>query len=152
MNCRDFFGWTPLHEACGSGHVDMVTMLISEFQADTTLQDVRGYTPLHAAAGNGRGELALTLITEFGCNANLANDGHTSLHRACEYGNANVVGIIGKYASVLANTKDGDTPLHIAADWGHKECVETLLQLDAPIMLRNAAGKTALHLALEGEE
>ena len=30
------------------------------------------------------------------------------------------------------------------------ECVEALLQLDAPIMLRNEAGKTALHVACEG--
>ena len=150
VNCRDQYGWTPLHYACASGHVDMVRMLISEFQADTTLQDVSGDAPLHDAAHCGRGEVALTLITEFGCDANLTNnDGSTSLHVACEHGHASVVRIIGKYASVLATDKDGDTPLHIAAYWGHKECVEALLQLDAPIMLRNAAGKTALHVACE---
>ena len=148
VNCRDHDAWTPLHEACG--HVDMVRMLISEFQADTTLQDWGGDTPLHKAAWRGKGEVALTLITEFGCDANLPNnDGYTSLHKACEYGRANVVKMVGKYASVLATTKDGDTPLHIAAAGRHKECVEALLQLDAPIMLRNAAGKTALHIACE---
>ena len=150
VNCRGFVGWTPLHCACGGGHVDMVRMLISEFQAETTLQDEYGDTPLHKAVYCGRGEVALTLITEFGCDANLPNnDGHTSLHRACAYGQASVVRMVGKYASALATTKNGDTPLHIAAAGGHKECVEALLQLDAPIMLRNAAGKTALHLALK---
>ena len=151
VNCRDVLECTPLHEACSSGHVDMVRMLISEFQADTTLQtEAYGDTPLHEAARFGRGEVALTLITEFGCDANLPNnDGYTSLHRACVHGHASVVRIIGKYASVLATTKNGDTPLHLAAAMGHKECVEALLQLNAPIMLRNAAGKTALHLALE---
>ena len=145
VNCRGIIGWTPLHYACASGHVDMVRMLISEFQADTTLQDVLDRdTPLHKAALLGRGEVALTLITEFGCDANIPNiDGHTSLHRACKYGHASVVRMVGKYASVLATDKDGDTPLHIAAAGGHDECVEALLQLDAPIMLRNAAGKTA---------
>ena len=39
-----------MHEACSLGHVDMVRMLISEFQADTTLQDKWGCTPLHEAA------------------------------------------------------------------------------------------------------
>ena len=55
--------------------------------------------------------------------------------------------MIGKHASLLATTKDGDTPLHIAAARGHKECVEALLQLDAPLMLRNAAGKTVRDVA-----
>ena len=32
--------------------------------------------------------------------------------------------MIGKYASILATDKDGDTPLHIAAAGGHDECVE----------------------------
>ena len=143
VNCRYGIGWTPLHCACTGDHVDMVRMLISEFQADTTLQDACGDTPLHKAAYWGRGEVALTLITGFGCDANILNN------RACQERDGSVVRIIGKYASVLATDKDGDTPLHIAAARGHKECVEALLQLDAPIMLRNAAGKTALHLALE---
>ena len=150
VNCRDYLGRTPLHLACIGGHMDMVRMLISEFQAKTTLQDVWGDTPLHKASFKGRGEVALTLITELGCDANLPNNnGYSSLHRACAHGHASVVRIVGKYASVLATDKNGDTPLHIAAAIGHKECVEALLQLDAPIMLRNAAGKTALHLALK---
>ena len=151
VNCRDVIGWTPLHCACIiNGRVDMVRMLISEFQADTTLQDWSGNTPLHYAAWNGRGEVALTLITEFGCDANIQNKfGQTSLHRSCGNGHASVVRMVGKYASVLATTKDGDTPLHIAAARGHKECVEALLQLNAPIMLGNADGKTALHIACE---
>ena len=152
VNCRDEYGRTPLHCACISGHVDMIRMLISEFQADTTLQDAWGDTPLRNAAWNGSGEAALTLITEFGCDANLPNnnDGYTSLHRACRNGHASVVKIIGKYASVLATTKNGDTPLHLAAARGHDECVEALVKLDAPIMLRNVAGKTARDIAWYG--
>ena len=144
VNYRDGFGRTT------GGHVDMVRMLITEFQADTTLQSECGDTPLHKAACHGRGEVALALITEFGCDANLPNNyGYTSLHTACHEGDASVVRIIGKYASVLSTTKDGDTPLDIAAARGHDECIEALLQLDAPIMLRNAAGNTAFEIACE---
>ena len=63
-----------------------------------------------------------------------------------------MVRMVGKYASVLATDKHGNTPLHMAAAMGHKECVEALLQLDAPIMLRNAAGKTARDIAHYGAE
>ena len=55
--------------------------------------------------------------------------------------------IVSKNASLLATSKNGDTPLHIAASRGHKECVEALLQLDAPLLLRNAAGKTVRDVA-----
>ena len=51
------------------------------------------------------------------------------------------------HVSPLATNDDGDTFLHKAAAWGGKECVEALLQLGAPIMLRNAAGKTARDVA-----
>ena len=71
-----------------------------------------------------------------------------SIHAACEYRRASVVRIIGKYASLLATTKNGDTPLHIAAAEGYNECVEALLQLDAPIMLecgrKNSKGYSTL--------
>ena len=153
VNYRDDTGCTALHWASFCDYVDMVRMLISEFQADTTLQDKCGNTALHWAVHCGSGEVALTLITEFGCDVTIQDKfGKTSLHRACEEGDASVVRIIGKYASVLATTKDGDTPLHIAAARGHKECVEALLQLDAPIMLRNAEGKTTRDIARYGAE
>ena len=49
--------------------------------------------------------------------------------------------------SPFATDNEGDTFLHKAAAIGKKQCVEALLQLGAPIMLRNAAGKTARDLA-----
>ena len=147
VNCRDEIGWTPIHNACFGGHVDMVRMLISEFQADKTLQSPRGDTPLHRAVDCGRGEVALTLITEFGCDAMLWNAaGKTALHLALESGRSSIVRIFIKHVSVIATTKDGDTPLHIAAAGGHKECVEALLQLDAPIGMRQEKQHYILHI------
>ena len=150
VNCRDSAECTPLHHACAYGHVDMVRMLISEFQADTTLQDKWGDTPLHLATLMGGEELALTLITEFGCDSHVPNIvGDTILHNACKRGYLSMVNVVGKHASLLAADEHGDTPLHIAVARGDKECVEALLQLGAPTMLRNSAGKTALHIACE---
>ena len=42
VDSSDSIGWTPLHYACAVGNLAMVTMLISEFKADTTIQDVNG--------------------------------------------------------------------------------------------------------------
>ena len=78
--------------------------------------------------------------------------GETVLHAACRGGNASIVNMFCKDISLFATTKKGNTPLHIAAALGHNECVEALLQLDAPIMLRNAAGKTARDIARYGAE
>ena len=150
VNGRDDYGWTPVHLACSKGHVDMVRMLISEFQADTTLMNFLGNTPLLTAVFDGKEILTLALITEFkaSCDINTTNvNGYSILHAACASGRANMVMIVGKHVSLFATTNEGDTPLHIAAARGHKECVLALLQLDAPIMLRNAAGKTARDVA-----
>ena len=59
-----------------------------------------------------------------------------TIYACSERNHANVVKMVGKYVSLSATTKNGDTPLHIAAARGHDECVEALLQLDAPVMLK----------------
>ena len=156
VNCRDGGWWTPLHCACTNGHVDMVRMLISEFQADTTLQSGLGDTPLHKAlhiaAARGHKECVEALL-QLDAPIMLRNAaGKTALHLAFEGGRSSIMRIFIKHVSVFATTKDGDTPLHIAAAGGHDECVEALLQLDPPIMLRNAAGKTARDIACLGAE
>ena len=139
---------TPLHLACINGHIDMVRMLISEFKADVNIRNIFGNTPLHLAARLGNEDTVLALIHEFSCDVNIRgyNDG-TFLHRACDYGNANVVKSAGMHISPLVVDEYGNTPLHIASYLGHRECVEAMLQLNAPIMLRNANGQTSRDIA-----
>ncbi|PRP84424.1 hypothetical protein PROFUN_08104 [Planoprotostelium fungivorum] len=43
--------------------------------------------------------------------------------------------------------KDGESPLHIAADWGRTSVVNSLLMLGASVNVRNSHGRTPLHLA-----
>ena len=147
-NTRGIYRDTPLHCACRGGHLDMVRMLISEFKADMNIVDNLDNTPLHEAAQWGKEDVALALINEFGCDTN-AKDwrGRTFLHTACLMGSANIVKSAGTYISPLAIDNNGNTPLHLASHWGHRECVEALLLLNAPIMLRNASGKTSRDLA-----
>ena len=116
---------------------------------DTSLlaTDKDGNTPLHRAVARGHKECVEALL-QLDAPIMLRNAaGKTALHLALEGGRLSIARIFIEHVSVFATTKDGDTPLHIAAASGHKECVEALLQLDAPIMLRNAAGKTVRDVA-----
>ena len=142
-------GKTALRLACEGEHASIVKIVGKSASLLATTKD--GDTPLHIAAASGHKECVEALL-QLDAPTSLKNAaGKTALHITCEKGHASIVKIVGKSASLLATTKDGDTPLHIAAARGHKECVEALLQLDAPTSLKNAAGKTALRLACEGE-
>ena len=147
-NTRVRNGRTVLHIACGKGYVALVRTLIRDNNADVNAQDNDNDTPLHEAAANGKEDVALALINEFGCDTN-ARDwrGWTFLHTACSWGKANVVKSAGTCISTLVQDNDGNTPLHLASHIGHRVCVEALLLLNAPIMLRNASGKTSRDLA-----
>ena len=143
----DGYSYTALHLACANGHIDMVRMLISEFNADVNIRDGDGDTPLHYAAFKGYEDIVLALI-QFYCDVNIRGyNGETFLHKACVYGHANIVKSASMHISQLVVNDYGNTPLHLASYKGHRECVEAMLKLNAPIMLRNANGKTSRDIA-----
>ncbi|CAF2395150.1 unnamed protein product [Rotaria sp. Silwood2] len=48
-----------------------------------------------------------------------------------------------------AQNEDGKTPLHLAAEHGHKLCVEVLLKYDVDVLFPNYLGQLALHVAIQ---
>ena len=147
INVKGRFKRTLLHSACQQGYLDLAKSLIRSLNAKINAQDEHSDTPLHLAAGEGKSSIALALIKDFGCDTNIRNrKGDNFLHSACRRNQASIVKSIGRYASLLSNY-DGDTPLHLAAASAYAKCVGELLQLNPPIMLRNAAGKTARDVA-----
>ena len=147
-NIRGWRDRTVLHKACEAGCVALVRTLIRDHNADVNAQDDSKETPLHVAAANGKEDVALALINEFGCDTNARDwNGMTFLHTACDNRKANIVKSPGTCISPLVQDNDGDTPLHLASRWGYRECVEAVLLLNAPIMLRNASGNTSRDVA-----
>ena len=157
-NIRGRDGRTMLHSACAGGCAALVRTLIRDHNADVNAQDNLKNTPLHIAAENGKEYLVLALINEFGCDINVRGwKGQTFLHTACASGSVNIVKSAAKCISPLVQDNDGNTPLHLASRSNNtrnnffisrkRRCVEALLLLNAPIMLRNASGKTSRDLA-----
>ena len=147
------YGRTLLHSACEckGGCLNLVRTLIRDHKANINAQDDYNDTPLHLAAwADKEATVALALINEFGCDKNVRNNqGNNCLHTACLRGYSSLVKLLSKHVSPLTTNNDGDTPLHLASTYifADTDCVKELLLLDAPILLRNAAGKTARDVA-----
>ena len=149
MSVKNWLGRTLLHSACKGGCLNLVRTLIRDHKADVNARDDDNNTPLHMAASCWTETVALALINEFGCDKNARNyKGNICLHTACVLGNSSLVKALSRHVSPLTTNNDGDTPLHLASTKSYgRYCVKILLLLDAPIMLRNAAGKTARDVA-----
>ena len=57
VNEQNGSGWTPLHQASGSGHVEVITALLAA-GADKTIKNDKGQTP-HDVAMNEATKYAL---------------------------------------------------------------------------------------------
>ena len=81
VDAKDNNGWTPLHWASDSNHIEIAKLLIDR-GADVDAKDNWGWTPLHRACGNNALELAKLLI-ERGADVEAKdNVGWTPLRKA----------------------------------------------------------------------
>ena len=144
-------GQTVLHNACASGNVDLVRILISEYGSDPMARDSAGDTPLHVAALNGEEEVVREFVDRYKCPVDSVGAlGQTVLHKACASGNVDLVRIlISEYGSdPMARDSKGDTPLHVAALNGRKEVVRELVDRHkCPVDSVGALGRTVFHYA-----
>ena len=147
-NMRGQLGRTVLHHACDGGNVSLVQTLIREHKADVNARDDQNNTPLHVAALAGEAGVALLLIDVYGSDPNVRGHfGRTVLHDACDQGIIHLVHCLLPLMSLLDTDDDGETPLHWCSFKGHVDCVEALLQYNAPVLIRDNNGKTPLELA-----
>ena len=167
LNCQDYSGRTPLHEAVRKNDLTIVNILLDKQpqmvkykckhwqEVDETLLSLEelaeynadvchcGYTPLHLAARYGHLEVAILLIRKGARLDERDCTGATPVHVASCHNHANLIG-----GNLNVKTSNGSTPLHSAAACGAVEIIDYLLCEKASLTATDNYGLTALHYSI----
>ncbi|USO00711.1 MAG: ankyrin repeat domain-containing protein [Alphaproteobacteria bacterium] len=153
VNNVDTSGYTTLIYAVKVGNVKILDMLlqskITVDVIDEAIINIRGseLTALMYASLEGHADIVNSLIKS-GADVNMNLDGAMALMYASLEGHANIVeSLITSGADV--NIGSDSTPLIVAAESGHQQIVEILIDKDPEIDATNEEGKTALINALD---
>ncbi|XP_067013103.2 transient receptor potential channel pyrexia isoform X1 [Anabrus simplex] len=153
LHSCDTDGLTALHLAAFSDDVGACKFLISRGAMVNFIK--KRYTPLHCAAF-GNSPSAAKLLLNNGAKIDYYKDGTsgdgTALHSAVKANSTECLQLlVESRADVNSIEPEGCSPLHLAADLGHVECLKILLNcegIDVNVKTRDKQA-TALHLAAE---
>ncbi|KAL4909719.1 hypothetical protein BDW74DRAFT_186228 [Aspergillus multicolor] len=154
VDAGDELGRTPLHWACATGKERFAEMMLirpllvitrrrgaglggpAMAGADVNAVEGRNKTALHLAVAHGKhgNESIVALLLRHGADVNARSDG------GCE---SIARRLIAAGAKINAQLLNGISPLHLAAQGGHREVVECLLERnDLKQRLRDNFGST----------
>ncbi|XP_068126488.1 receptor-interacting serine/threonine-protein kinase 4 [Hyperolius riggenbachi] len=150
INVKDEDHFTALHFAAQNGD-EAVTRLLLDKNASLSEVDSKGRTPLHIACQHGQ-ESIVRLFLRRGADIGVKGmDDWVCLHYAAWQGHLNIVKLLAKQykADLNAQTSDGRSPLHLAAQRGQYRVARMLVELGCNVNIPNAHLKTPLHIAAE---
>lgn len=140
---------TALHLAVESGHLNVVSYLISK-GADVNIPRQNYVYPLHLAATTGDVEIVKIILPSNERIDCLNGNGETPLHRAAEFNHAAVIDIlISNGADIERKDRNDFTPLLMSANHGHVEAIECLLRHNANLHATDKDDKTAVYWAVQ---
>ena len=150
IQARDVYGRIPLHYGAQYGCVAICQVIISRMQAwgqfevspgidAPSLLDTDGYSSLHLSVIGGHTQTTKTLLEADWRNNDRNNDQKSAVRKHMSKSEvlalavkANFVGIVKLLveAGVDLDYQDdqGETALHVAAHFGHRECARLLLE------------------------
>lgn len=137
---RDKHGQTRMHLLASSDKIEEIEKIV-KMGADVNATDHAGWTPLHEAALVGKDEVVRTLIKVVAF--------FPSAKKSSKFfsGSCPQLG-----AKVNLKSKNGDTPLHDAAENGHASTVRLLVESKADIFAQNRFGDTPVDVAKDDPE
>jgi ankyrin repeat protein len=144
-------GHLALGYAAQVGDCSLIERIASN-GADIDTVGELGSTPLHAAAKVGSLAACKTLLHLGASMGKLDDNGNSVLHLACEGGYGSVVKwIMEAKIPIPVNQKNrfDETPLHLAAAFGHVEVVQQLIAKDTDVIPRDKCDRSPLDLACE---
>jgi ankyrin repeat protein len=122
-------GSTALHAAACRGKCAVVRALLGAGAHIDAVGGARGYTALMRAILYGCVDVVRVLLgsgADVSVRSNVSNRGYTALHFAARMGNSDVVPLLLEAgADVAAETDNGQTALHCAAEFGSPTLIST---------------------------
>uniref|UniRef100_A0A1I8HBC2 LisH domain-containing protein n=1 Tax=Macrostomum lignano TaxID=282301 RepID=A0A1I8HBC2_9PLAT len=145
-------GCEPIHTAAQNGNLAIVQALIAA-QADVNTVEVDGASPVYIASQNGHQRVIKTLIESQANIDHQRNDGVSTIYIAAQEGHSEVARLLVRSgaAKVDAQTRTGETPLHITAQRGDQATLYELLQAaqGSPVNSKQNDGCSPIFLAAQ---
>ncbi|MEI8194630.1 MAG: ankyrin repeat domain-containing protein [Phycisphaerae bacterium] len=148
-NRRDEFGKPVLNLAAQFGKAEVVVLLL-DHGADVNAVSADGDTALNNAVGFNKPNV-VSLLLDRGADVN-AGKPWSPLAHAASQGNLEICRILLAHHADPNGSKPADRPLYLAAQQGHADVVEALIDARAQMEVQNSPGNTALMIASENRK
>lgn len=148
-NTSDGSGRSPLHTAIIKNASTEIVEYLLACNAQVNMRDKDGNTPLHIAVRQNQKEIGEMLLTHDAdiFVANITGESPLSISYVLREGRPDW--LINERTVHFVDT-NGNTPLHLAAEWGASNMIQFLLHRGAHVNAKNENGETPFFSAVKG--